>query len=208
MRTCKYCSQDKQFNEFFKNRRLKDGFDSICKLCRSAIKKQYRQDNLELIHSKELEYRKQNNETKRIKEWRNNNRDKQRNISKNYYKQNQDRCIKRGVDYTKKRRVEDIDFRLRHNISRRLNLALRNNQKSGSIINYLGCSIKDLKKYLESKFQKGMTWENYGNWHIDHIKPLSLFDLTDQNNLNEACHYSNLQPLWARDNLRKSNKYE
>jgi hypothetical protein len=65
-------------------------------------------------------------------------------------------------------------------------------------------------KYLESKFQSGMTWENYGKngWHIDHIRPLSSFNLIDDKQLKLACHYTNLQPLWAKDNLVKSNKWE
>jgi len=62
--------------------------------------------------------------------------------------------------------------------------------------------------HLESKFQEGMSWENYGKngWHLDHIIPLSAFDLTDPEQLKIACHYTNIQPLWARDNLVKSNK--
>jgi len=67
-------------------------------------------------------------------------------------------------------------------------------------------SIEGLKNILESKFQSGMNWENYGEWHIDHIRPLSSFDLTNPTELKLACHYSNLQPLWAYDNLSNSDK--
>lgn len=65
------------------------------------------------------------------------------------------------------------------------------------------------KVYLESLFQPGMVWENYGNdgWHIDHVRPLSSFDLLDPVQFSQACHYTNLQPLWAKDNLSKGNKW-
>lgn len=70
----------------------------------------------------------------------------------------------------------------------------------------LGCSIEQLRKYLAARFQPGMTWNNYGKWHIDHIVPLSSVDLRDREQLLKACHYSNLQPLWAGDNSRKGAK--
>ena len=93
------------------------------------------------------------------------------------------------------------------NLRSRLNKAIKGNYKTGSAVRDLGCSIKELKKYLESKWQQGMSWDNYGEWHIDHIKPLNSFDLEDEEQLKEACHYTNLQPLWAKDNLKKGSKY-
>ena len=86
--------------------------------------------------------------------------------------------------------------------------------KSGSAVRDLGCSVKCLKEHLESLFYKHpgsglkMSWDNYGEWHIDHIKPCSKFDLTIDSEQRECFHYTNLQPLWAEDNLRKSDKYE
>ena len=67
----------------------------------------------------------------------------------------------------------------------------------------LGCSLARAVKHLESKFLNGMSWENYGEWHIDHRKPLAWFDLTDAGEVAKACHYKNLQPLWARENQSK-----
>jgi len=69
------------------------------------------------------------------------------------------------------------------------------------------CKVDELKEYLESQFEEGMTWDNWSRdgWHIDHIVPLSFFDLIDSEQVKKACHYTNLQPLWAEDNLRKSS---
>jgi hypothetical protein len=75
--------------------------------------------------------------------------------------------------------------------------------KAGSAVRDLGCSISELKVYIESKFQSGMSWNNYGKWHIDHIKPLVKFDLQDRAQFLEACHFTNLQPLWAEQNILK-----
>ena len=78
----------------------------------------------------------------------------------------------------------------------------------GSAVRDLGCSVEELKRHLEKQFQPKMNWENYGlyGWHIDHIKPLVNFDLTNREQFLEACHYTNLQPLWAEDNLSKGAK--
>lgn len=103
----------------------------------------------------------------------------------------------------------DVNFRLSSILRTRLRIALKNNAKSGSAVSDLGCSVQYLRDYLESKFEKGMTWKNHGlhGWHIDHVVPLSKFDLTNRNELLEACNYKNMQPLWAKDNLLKSNNY-
>lgn len=73
---------------------------------------------------------------------------------------------------------------------------------------HLGCTLDELLDYLESMFDSEMTWGQYGTngWHIDHVLPLASFDLTDPVQCRQACHYTNLQPLWAEDNLRKGSK--
>lgn len=100
------------------------------------------------------------------------------------------------------------------NLRNRLRMALKQNQKRGSAVKDLGCSIEDLKTYLEDQFYPNpktgevMSWENYGRkgWHIDHITPLCQFDLKDRAQTKKACHYTNLQPLWFCDNIEKRNK--
>lgn len=106
-------------------------------------------------------------------------------------------------EYARKRRQCDLNFRIAANLRTRLCLALRDGWKSGSAVSDLGCSIEELRVYLQTRFCTGMSWENWGEWHIDHIEPLSSFDLTDKEQFLKAAHYSNLQPLWKLDNLRK-----
>jgi len=79
-------------------------------------------------------------------------------------------------------------------------------KKSRSTFKLLGCSIADFMRHLETRFQEGMTWENYGEWQIDHVKPCASFDLTDPKQQEICFHFSNLQPLWERDNKSKSDR--
>ena len=107
-----------------------------------------------------------------------------------------------------KRMREDISRKLKVDLRCRLNRALKGNYKAGSAVRDLGCSVEEFKAHLESQFLPGMSWNNHtiGGWHIDHIEPLSKFNLSDIEELKQACHYSNLQPLWAKDNLKKGDK--
>ena len=88
--------------------------------------------------------------------------------------------------------------------SRLYNFVKGKNKKSS--FEYVGCSIDKLKKHLSSQFTEGMSWENYGEWHIDHIRPCASFDLTKEEEKYKCFNYSNLQPLWAKDNLKKGAK--
>jgi len=109
-----------------------------------------------------------------------------------------------------------VQAKISSNLRIRLSLAIKNNQKVGSAVEDLGCAIEHLKKHFEEKFYnnpstgEAMNWDNYGfrGWHIDHVIPLSAFDLTDREQMLKACHHTNLQPLWAEDNLRKGAKID
>jgi hypothetical protein len=129
----------------------------------------------------------------RKKRWQTNNRDK--------YLANMRR-------YCKERYYNDVNYRLAINLRNRLNIAIDRGYKAGSAVRDLGCIISELKTHLESLFEPGMTWDNYGKWHIDHKKPLNKFDLSNYEDLKEACNYKNLQPLWAEDNIAKSDSYD
>ena len=142
----------------------------------------------------------------RLKAWEKDNKDKIKLRKTQYYKNNDSAWNKRR-EYIKtwknNKRKNDINYKLSCSLRERVSRLVR----TGSAVKDLGCTVEELKSHLESKFQFGMSWDNYGlyGWHIDHIIPLSSYDLTDRKQLLEACHYTNLQPLWAKDNLSKSD---
>lgn len=123
-------------------------------------------------------------------------------------KKSNERYLKSGKanEYRKNRRKNDIQYKLSLVLRERLNQALRTNQKKGSAIRDLGCTIAELKVYLEKQFTKGMSWANHGEWHIDHIIPLGALDLQKREELLRGVHYTNLQPLWALENIVKRKK--
>ena len=136
-------------------------------------------------------------------------------INKEYLENNKDKrqaYLERSKEHRKewnrlykaKRRQVNIQYKLTDNLRRRMRKALTHNYKKSSAVKDLGCTIQELKQYLENQFQEGMTWENYGNWHIDHIRPISSFEKKAP--VSDVWALSNLQPLWAIDNLRKNNK--
>lgn len=106
----------------------------------------------------------------------------------------------------KKRLSKSIGDKLRARISTIVREKLKGRRKAGSAVKDLGCTLLELMDHLESQFQEGMNWDNYGEWHIDHIKPLANYDLTNEEEFKEVVHYTNLQPLWAIDNLSKGKK--
>ena len=138
---------------------------------------------------------------------------KRKNYHKNYRLLNKEKYQKLSRLYRSQyhqRKKSDINYKLKCILRTRLRAALSGNYKTGSAVSDLGCSIETFKKYIESKFTSGMSWNNHGlyGWHIDHIKPLTSFNLSDRQQFLEACHYTNLQPLWAKDNMSKGNKVE
>lgn len=104
----------------------------------------------------------------------------------------------------KKRKWNDPQYKLRESLRNRTRLALQGQKKSKKTEQLVGITFNDLKKYLESKFKKGMTWDNYGKyWHVDHIIPCAAFDLSKPEEQQKCFHYSNLQPLEAKKNFSK-----
>lgn len=130
---------------------------------------------------------------------------------KEYYANNKVSVKKRTYKYHRNKYKTDINFRLAFILRVSLNRAVKGKQKLGiSGLKNLGCSIEDFKLYIESKFKTGMSWDNYGRngWHLDHIKPISKFNLKIKTEIKKACNYKNFQPLWREENQSKGNRYE
>jgi len=123
-----------------------------------------------------------------------------------YEKDNYRKVRDRKNTYRRERYANDINFRLSLKLRARIARSIKNH--SESLTKNFGCSIDELKAYLQSKFLPDMSWENYGKygWHIDHIKSLENFDLSKEDEIKNACKYTNLLPRWASDNHKKSNK--
>ena len=139
----------------------------------------------------------------------------QKSIGDKRYRDNP-RVKERTRERQKEKYYSDIQFKLKLTIRNRINAVLKakNQKKISSSISNLGCNVEELIRYLEKQFHTNeetgemMTWENHAQkgWHIDHIKPLSSFDLENPEEFEEACNYKNLQPLWWKDNLSKGDK--
>lgn len=206
-RRCFSCNQIYMKNYYNKNK------EKILKKEREK-----REKNPEIHRNKNKQYRKLNHEKVKIQKKKEYEKHKEqyKNYKHNYYLKNIEIIKEKQKKYRnifnikrKEKYKNDLNYKLINIIRSRLRITLKNQKakKQRKTIEYLGCDIIYLIKYLESKFQPGMTWENYNyyGWHIDHIIPLSSFDLTDEKELKKACHYTNLQPLWAKDNFRKSD---
>lgn len=120
-------------------------------------------------------------------------------------KRNRENTIKSN----KKRKIIDPGFKVQCNLRNRLKDLMKTTKKGGAhhVSALIGCSTKQLAKHLESQFKKGMTWDNYGwdGWHVDHILPCSSFDHNDERQVAQCWHWTNLRPLWAKDNIEKSD---
>ena len=137
-----------------------------------------------------------------------NYNDTQRERKRAWRKANRERHLATSRAYDAKQLRENIQRRLSKNLRHRICKATFGKTRSASAVRDLGIDIPGFRSYLESRFLDGMTWDNYGKWHIDHITPLRAFDLSDEQQARAACHYSNLQPLWALDNQRKWCKHQ
>ena len=165
-------------------------------------RKAYR-ENLEKRRQLRKDYYAKNKEifSKRNKE----NRVKcgRKEYEKNWYHKNKVRILERIANKEK----TDPNFKIKKTIRLRILKVLKRNRikKCHKSVDLLGCTVEEAKVHLEKQFKEGMTWENHGNngWHIDHIIPCASFDLTDPEQQKKCFHYTNLQPLWAHENLSK-----
>ena len=157
--------------------------------------KQYRLKNKNKILEVKKDYRLKNKK-EILKKW------------KKYYLENKEKINEYKKQYHKKRRQTDPKYKILNTLRDRIRSALKNNRKgmaskSKNTKKLLGCTVDELWIHLQKQFKPGMTKENHGKWHIDHIIPCSSFDLTQPEEQVKCFHYTNLQPLWAIDNFKK-----
>lgn len=213
---CSRCGEEKRLGEFHLRKDGVFGRVSRCKECTRIYQNEHsRRPEVKLrkaIQQKEWKIKNKEYRLQRQKEYYTANKDRILQSNKKWKSENMDKILK----HTRDRKREDVQYRLTCSLRSRLYRAISKNLKSGSAVRDLGCSIEFLKEHLEKQFYphpktgEKMTWGNYGvsGWHVDHIKPLTIFDLTKREHLLEACKFTNLQPLWAEENLKKSNKVE
>jgi len=125
---------------------------------------------------------------------------------KKYYKLYSQKNRKKLNQYRANKAKNDPIFKLIQNQRRRIRQALKEMKKTKSTLKLLGCSATELWNHLEKQFKPKMTRKNYGKWHVDHIRPCASFDLTNPKQQQICFHYTNLQPLWAIDNIKKGAK--
>jgi hypothetical protein len=144
------------------------------------------------------------------KKWSEQNKEHLSKYLKEYREKNIDNIRKTKRDYERNRKARDPIYKLINNFRTAIYQVLKENnvQKNGHYFDILKYSPENLIEHLESKFKDDMTWDNYGEWHVDHIKPISLFQITEigDNEFMSCWSLENLQPLWGEENIRKSNK--
>lgn len=200
VKKCNLCDKEKSVSSFYKRKGSVDGFRNDCKECLS-----YRTINHPNRKSSKNRYYQNNKEKvkKRVKKYTEENSDKIKEKKKIYQKRNRDKRNK----YLNERYKTDVIYKLTINcrgiiLKAFKRLGWKKNSKTQQL---LGCSYQELKEHLEKQFKDGMTWENHGDWHIDHKTPLSW--AKNEEELNSLCYYMNLQPLWASENMSKKNYY-
>ncbi len=231
---CSKCKIKKSILRFSKDKRKKSGLCCQCKDCRKIYNDQnknkrikYYEDHKETIlfnnqiyrelKKHELKKYREKNKTRRKeqnKKWKNKNKEllkeynkKWKINNKNKYHSNFVKWKNNNLEHLRRyrqNRRKQINIKLIDNIRRRINMAIKS--KKNHSIEYLGIDIESYKKYLQQLFDSRMNWNNYGikGWHIDHIIPIS--SAKNEEELIKLFHYTNTQPLWAEDNLKKSNK--
>lgn len=137
--------------------------------------------------------------------WRTENPERYKETQAKRYRENKPEIQRKATIRQRERYNDDENFRIAHILRARLTSSIKGQPRAGSFVRDLGCSIPELVDHLEKQFQPGMNWENHtkNGWHIDHIIPLNTLDLTNREQFLKACHYTNLRPIWAIENMSR-----
>jgi hypothetical protein len=219
MKKCNRCGIIKENSDFYKDSYKKDGLKTICKECGDKKYQDNKESNLKkerdryAVYSKTDEYKKRKKlyyqkNKKRInensKKWREDNLERQKDTSKKNYQKNKDLILSKY----KERLYIDPLFKLIQNLrcNIRNSLTKTGYSKKTKTYDILGIDFNQFREYIENQFEEGMSWENYGEWHLDHKTPISW--AKDESDAISLCHYTNYQPLWAFENISKGNKFK
>lgn len=206
LRECARCGKTKEARrgEFYLRTRIKRGGirrveARVCAECGRKSRAEYRRSNPDKVRAS-------------LKAWSIKNSEWKKKYMQEYAQKNKDRLRINAARRANRRLKEDLWFRIKTCMSARVRDALKRKgvKKDTTSESLVGCSAWELKEYIESKFQPGMSWDNWSRngWHIDHILPLASFDLAVEEQRKQAFHYTNLQPLWARDNMEKKARLD
>jgi hypothetical protein len=221
MKTCTKCNIEKELTNFGKSKKGKNGVDSLCKCCRkqyyienkerhSERSREYYLKNKNKIIKRSLKYSLDNKEIikKKNKKYVLENKEKIRAYQKKWREENKGYLSQYQKKYQSKRINEDPLYRFNLSIRSLISKSFKRGKnkfiKNMSSEEILNCSIDHFREYISSMFKDGMSFDNYGKWHLDHIIPLA--SATTEEEVIRLNHYTNFQPLWAEDNLRKGSK--
>lgn len=206
---CKGCDSEKNVSEFYVRINRGNGLAGYSHKCKSCLRK-ISKDNLNFNKS---EYNKKYRDSHRDKlneycrNWRIENEERVKINRKIYYQENKKSIVKRNYEYCKHKTSTDPLYKITRGIRSLIRISIKNQftTKSKKTIEILGCSFEEFKLYLESKFDDKMNWENQGTyWHLDHIIPISSAKTEEE--VYRLNHYTNFQPLYWIENIKKSNK--
>jgi hypothetical protein len=207
---CGRCHKETEICFFGKDKRSKTGYRSTCNSCRKIESKEYRERNYEKRKETLIKYYEKNREKEllRLKKYREKNPEKRKETCKKYVENNKHKVNEYSKKWKRNTRKINPIYRIISNVRERTKdyLNYKTYNQNSHISDVIGCSPKFLIEHLEQKFKDGMSWDNYGfyGWHIDHVIPLSSAKTEEE--VYKLCHYTNLQPLWAEDNLKKGSK--
>ena len=191
---------------FHSDKYRKDGIKSRCKSCVCSDARDYRHENPQKVCEAKRRHREKNLEKiqKSYHKWRNKNIEKERERFRKWKEQNRDKYNENARKYYS----ENPRVRISLSISGGIYKSIRAGKNGRSWESLVGYTLNDLMNHLESQFTKGMDWDNYGEWHIDHVKPISHFNFNSpgDSEFHECWSLWNLQPLWGVDNKSKCNK--
>lgn len=205
---CYKCSTIKPIEEFSKNKSKYDGFSSECKCCAKIISKNWRLNNKDKKAKSDKRWQDNNKEKcdKKKRDWYENNKDLTIDRATKWNKKNKEHRRKYINKYFKDRRKNDKLFYIRSRVYNTISNSFRskNFKKNKRYHEILGCTIEYFAKFIEDKFVDGMSWDNKGDWHIDHKIPQS--SAKSEEEVYKLNHYSNFQPLWATENIIKRDR--